>query len=53
MAFSLNLSGKGVDPRSNIGKGSELERKAESQVPAGSYPGSQRSKQSVLGDSTS
>lgn len=30
MAFSLNLSGKGVDPWSNIGKDSELERKAES-----------------------
>lgn len=44
MAFSLNMSGKGIDPWSNIGKDSELEGKAESQVPAGSCPGSQRSK---------
>lgn len=36
MAFSLNMSGEGVDPWSNIGMDSELEGKAESQAPAGS-----------------
>lgn len=30
MTFRLNMSDKGVDPWSNIGKDSELERKAES-----------------------